>query len=140
MLELQLVYGVPGDAVRNAKFMSKVLEGNTAVGNLSKVVMGDFNVRLSRYKVVPMDLQAALRGKQLVDADSAYTAAAKQACAGAFHTTTGGVTRMDGLPADLATASTVRKVSKVQDLHLPGHDPVCFELDVQSCAQEVRKV
>ena len=32
MLELQLVYGVQGDAVRNAAFMAKVLEGNAAVG------------------------------------------------------------------------------------------------------------
>ena len=134
MLELQLVYGVSGDAVRNAASMGKVLEGNAAVGNLPKVLMGDFNVQLGSYGGMPAELQAALRGKHLVDVDAAYAARMQQDCMCAYHTTTGGTTRIDGLLADPATASAIRGVSKVPDLHLPGHDPVLFELDFQSCA------
>ena len=140
MLELQLVYGVPGDTVRNAAFMAKVLDGNAAVGNLPKVLMGDFNVGLGSYRGMPAELQMALQGKHLVDVDAAYAERVQQECMCAYHTTTGGTTRIDGLLADPATASTVRCVSKVPDLHLPGHDPVLFELDIEGSSQKVRKV
>ena len=117
MLELQLVYGVQGDAVRNAAFMGKVLEGNAAVGNLPKVLMGDFNVQLGSYRGMPAEVQAALQSRHLVDVDAAYAAHMKQDCMCAYHTTTGGPPR---LPADPATASTIRGVTKVPDLHLSG--------------------
>ena len=56
----------------------------------------------------------------------------------AFHMMTGGVTKINVLPAFPATASTISCV-KVPDLHLPGHDPVSFALNFQSSAQVVRK-
>ena len=65
MLELQLVYGVSGDAARNAKFLGRVLEYNATIGNLSKIVLGDFNVNLDGRKGMPPEMQAALHSGQL---------------------------------------------------------------------------
>ena len=65
VLELRLLDGVSGDAGRDARFPGTVLEGNAVVGNLAKIKMGYFHVKLDRYRDTPLDLQGALRRKHL---------------------------------------------------------------------------
>jgi len=140
MLELQLVYGVSGDAARNARFLSRVLEYNATVGNLSKIVLGDFNVNLDGRRGMPPEMQAALHSGQLVDVDRAYAAMRGADSACAFHKLQGGTSHIGGLVADPATAAAVRKVEKVAAIQVPGHDAVRFDFDAHSGAQRVRRV
>lgn len=130
MLELQLVYGVSGDAARNAKFRGRVLEYNATIGNLSKIVLGDFNVNLDGKKGMPPEVQAALHSGQLVDVDRTYAEMKGADSACAFHKVQGGTSHIDGLLADPATAAAVRNVEKIESIHVPGHDAVRFDFEV----------
>ena len=69
MLEMQLVYGFLGKGVENATLMDAALQYPVQVGNLSKVLMGDFNKSLDNvWKLLQM-MKLALLGGMMVDID-----------------------------------------------------------------------
>ena len=138
MLEVMPLYGMQGRGQRNTALLETALHYSAQVGNLPKVVLGDFNEDLDRVQGLPHLMKTALLGGALVDVDKLYADHRGGTCCCAYHSAAGGQTRIDGLLSDKTTASTVVSVAKVEGLHLPGHDPILFVFDLGSTKQSGR--
>ena len=108
MLEMQLVYGFQGKGVKNAALMDTVLQYSAQVGNLSKVLMGDFNESLDNVWKLPQMMKLALLGGMMVDIDRQWADQLGVPTSCAYHVPGGGTTRIDGILADKSTAATVK--------------------------------
>ena len=60
MLEVQTVYGMQGRDKRNADFIGAALEYSATLGNLPKLLLGDFNEGLDSVGTLPYRLKTAL--------------------------------------------------------------------------------
>ena len=137
LLHAVSVYGVVGHRKSNSALWEDMLHHLSSLGNAPHIVGADYNFPLAQLRDVPQAMLAHLLTRRLVDLNL-ESAGSKERCrCGYTRGEEVAATRIDGVLADLCTASTVLRVERIPSKGIPGHRPVCFDLAVEAASQEV---
>ena len=136
---LQVLYGVSGQPALNAELFSMVMEYQARLADTASIIAMDANFNLDEVESYPTAVLVALARGDLVDLDKTLAVATGKKCVSAFGWGGASSTRIDGVLADVGTAGRLTRVAAVEGLHLPGHTPLLYCLDVARAGQRVLK-
>lgn len=139
-VNVQVVYGIPGQAHLNSEFLQNVMEYTARLGNAPSILAGDWNIHLDRQTTVPTSLSESLKSGRLVDMDLIHSRLQGTPPCAMCRKASGSVTRIDTVFADRRTAAGLQSVCAVPDATLPDHIAVQYVLDLHIPRQTVSKL
>ena len=125
---IQVVYGILGNARLGKELLTKVLEYSAGLGNAPSLIAADFNINLDRYDDLPHTLSASLTLGDWVDLDALWANLhGTPLCATTTKSIAAHPTRIDGVWASRRTARLLAGVATIPST-LPCHDVVCYTM------------